>query len=390
MDHENSTYEPLMENDIECKPDLLTLFGVTGEKRSKAQKATNSEKAFCRRNKISCCSTFNIESTNMAFAKGAKALRQKFEIVEELFSLFRGPLFMEYITEHKNKAVCQKEVEDMSLELEGQKYGFFDLGYQRYQLMMIENLLMDVVIYVRKNLWFYGDLICTACNPNLQDNFVLSKDGSALDVHTNTCSEMLEEREFERNLLLVYENYIFKTMKFIECVEDIKIKEEDPDAEEEEEDGIAFIKLDTEMVKRFLTDFDDCWDDQNVEQEECVNFCMKSLRLYNFPIPNLIHNYKVSLDIMYKAMTGNEISDFYEDIKDEEWKIDHENDPIAFYAQNELWNEYDFDNLEWRYHASKGQNIYKELMSKKFLDFESVSIKGFALVVSFISVFLIK
>lgn len=376
-------------SDIECNPELLTLFGVTGDKRSKAEKATNSEKAFCRRNKQSCCSTFNIESTNMAFAKGAKALREKFEVVEELFSLFRGPLFMDYITEHKNKAVCQAEVEDMKLELDGQIYGFFDLGFQRYQLMMVENLLMDVVIYVKKNLWFYGDLICLICKPSNQENFIMSNDGSKFEVHTNTCSEMMEEREFERNLLLVFQNYIYKTMKFIECVEDIKIKEEDPDAEDEGEE-LAFINLNNEAVQNFLDTFDDCWGDQNVEQAQCVEFCKKSLRLYNFPIENLMHNYKVSLDLMYKAMTGNEIAEFYEDIKEEEWKIDHENDPIAFYAQNELWNEYKFDEVKWEYHASKGQNIYKELMSKKYLEFEGVGLKAIGLVVALISLFLIK
>jgi len=298
---------------------------------------------------------------------------------------------MDYITEHKGKTECQAKVEDMSIEIEGHNYGFFEIPYQRYQHMMIENMLMDVVVYVKKNLWFYGDLICSACNPNLQHFFSVDSKGSELEVHINTCSEMMEEREFERNLLLVYQNYISKTISFVECVEDIKIKEEDPDAEEEEEDDeVAFIALDAEEVKKFLGDFDDCWDDQNVEQEECVGFCSKSLRLYNFPIKNLMHNFKVSLQILYGAMTGNEISDFYETIKDEEWKVDHENDPIAFYAQNELWNEYGMDDLKWNYHASHGHNIYKELMSKKYLEFDGITMKSVSIFASLIALFMIK
>ena len=387
-----STYEQnLLTGEQECNTTLLTAFGVTGDKRPKEAKATTYEKSFCRRNKRSCCSSFNIQSTNMGFAKGATALRQKFEVVEELFSLFRGPLFFEYITEHSGKGQCAKIVEDMSIELNNEKYGFFTQGYQRYELMMIENMLMDVLLYVKKNLWFYGNLVCSACNPDTQKYFNMSKEGSTFSVHTNTCSEMLEEREFERNLLLVYQNYLHKTMQFIECVEDIKDKEEDPDAEEEEEENdVAFIKLSSEETEKFLSTFEKCWDDQNVEDLECVSFCSKSLRLYQFPINNLMHNYKFSLQILYKALTGNEISNYYESIKEIEWSIDHENDAIAFFAQNEVWEEYHFNKLQWTYHSSKGHNIYKEIMSKKYLDFESVVVKGIAIFTSLIMLFLIK
>ena len=380
--------QSLLAGDQECNVKLLGAFGVNGEKRSKDAKTTASEKSFCRRNKRSCCSSFNIQSTNMAFAKGSKALREKFEVVEELFSLFRGPLFMEYITEHAEKGTCKEEVKDLSINLGGKEYDYFTPAYQRYEIMMIENLLMDVVIYVKKNLWFYGNLICSACNPDIQNYFKMNKDGSELEVHTNTCSEMMEEREFERNLLLLYNNYLHKTIKFVECVEDIKVKEEDPDAEDE--DDFAFVNLNIEETDEFLTNFDTCWDDQNVKDSKCVEFCTKSLRLYKFPINHLMHNYKVSLDIMYKALTGIDIKEYYENIKDSEWNIDHENDAIAFFAQNELWTEFKFDTLKWSYHSSKGHNIYKEIMSKKYLDFDSILIKGVAIFTALTTLFLIK
>ena len=364
---------PLESGEQECNADLLSMFGVSGEKRSKDAPATTTEKSFCRRNRRSCCSSFNIQSTNLSFVKGAQALRSKFEVIEELFSLFRGPLFTEYVMEHKGKEECHGPVEKLSMEIEGQEYGFFDYVFHRYQLMMVENLLMDVQIYVKKNLWFYGDLICTACNPELQRNFVLDKEGSTFEVHTNTCSEMMEEREFERNLLLLYKNFIHPTMQYIECVEDVKLKEEDPEAEDDDEE-VAFINLEEAEVSAFLDDFDKCWDDQKVSQEECVAFCTKSLRLYKFPVNHLMHNYKVSLQILYKAMTTKDIGEYYEAIKDYEWKIDQENDPIAFYAQNDLWNEYQVEEIQWQYHPDRGQNVYKELMSKKYLDAASVGL----------------
>lgn len=379
----------LQSGEQECNTTLLTMFGVSGDKRPKDDHATTTEKSFCRRNRRSCCSAFNIQSTNLSFAKGAKALKTKFEIVEELFSLFRGPLFLNYVTEHKGKDECHEPVKDLKMEIDNKTYGFFDMVYHRYQMMMVENLLMDVQLYVKKNLWFYGDLICTACNPNLQSHFILDQKGSSFEVHTNTCSEMMEEREFERNLLLLYNNFLHKTMQFVECVEDIKDREEDPEAEEDEEE-ISFVKLEEAQVSEFLDNFDNCWDDQKVSQPQCVTFCTKSLRLYKFPIDHLMHNYKVSLEIMYKAMTGNEISEYYEVIKDYEWKIDRENDAIAFYPQNELWSEYKFDELKWTFHTTKGQNIYKELMSKKYLEAETISLWGRAVVGALLALILIK
>jgi hypothetical protein len=366
------------------------MFGVSGDKRPKDDVATTSEKSFCRRNRRSCCSTFNIQSTNLSFAKGSKALRTKFEVIEELFSLFRGPLFLNYVMEHKGKDACHEPVKDLTMEIDNKSYGFFDLVYHRYQLMMVENLLMDVQLYVKKNLWFYGDLICTACNPDLQKHFKMDSNGSEFEVHTNTCSEMMEEREFERNLLLLYNNFLHKTMQFVECVEDIKDREEDPEAENDDDDEVTFVKLDEAEVSKFLDSFDNCWDDQKVSQEECVDFCTKSLRLYKFPVNHLMHNYKVSLKILYKAMTGNEINDYYESIKDYEWKIDRENDAIAFYPQNELWGEYKFDELKWSYYTTKGQNIYKELMSKKYLEAESVVLWGRALITVLLAVVFFK
>jgi hypothetical protein len=373
-----SKYEKIGDNQEEhiCKKNLMSIFSVEGTQLDQAIKATPREKAFCRRNSYTCCSAFNISSIIKYYGAGKKQLRMKFEVIEELLALFRGPKFMEYVQERKELAKCSPLVSDLKIEIRGETFGFFDHGYLRYQLEMAENLLMDTEIYTKKILWFYGDSICSICSPKVQDYFDFSDSSPKLHVHINTCSERIEEREYERNLMLLYDRFISKAMEFIQCTQGVESEEngEDPDEKSDSNgDGEAdhFLPLDEEQKEEFLETFDECWKDQRVSNPKCQGFCKKNMRLYEFPIDNLFHNFKVSLKIMYEAMTGgNSIEEFYEEIKESEWKIEDENQPIEFYPASEDWKKYNMDTLEWQYHTSSGHNVFKEIMSKKFTDHE--------------------
>lgn len=385
-----SHYEKLGDNTDEqvCKKNLMTIFSVEGNHLDQAVKATPREKSYCRRNGYTCCSSFNIESISQYYGLGKRKLRLKFEILEELFALFRGPKFVDYVMERKDLAKCSPIVEDMSVKIKGHDFNFFTLGYLRYQLEMAENLLMDTEIYVKKILWFYGDSICAICSPKVQDYFDFSDGNPKVHMHINTCSERIEEREYERNLVLLYEHFISKTIEWIQCTEGVAEAEEngeDPDGksekpDEDDENEEALLPIDEDEKENFLQTFDECWNDQNVSHPSCQKFCMKNMRKYEFPVKNLFHNFKVSLKVMFGAMTGgNDIGEYYENIKEVDWKIDDENDPIDFFPESEDWIKYKMDDLEWEYHTSTGHNVFKEIMSKKFTEFE-MSVSKLALV----------
>lgn len=392
-----SKYEKLGENEEEhvCKKNLMTIFSVEGNHLDQAVKATPREKSFCRRNGYTCCSAYNIESITQYYGLGKRKLRLKFEILEELFALFRGPKFLDYVLERKDMAKCAPIVQDMSVRIKGHDFNFFTMGYLRYQLEMAENLLMDTEIYVKKILWFYGDSICAICSPKVQDYFDFSDSNPKVHMHINTCSERIEEREYERSLVLLYEHFVSKTIEWIQCTEGVAEAEEnggDPDGkseksgEDEEGHEDVLLPIDEDEKKKFLETFDECWNDQNVSKEECKEFCMKNMRKYEFPVHNLFHNFKVSLKVMFGAMTGgNDIGEYYENIKELDWKIEDENDPIDFYPESEDWTKYKMDELKWEFHTSTGHNVFKEIMSKKFTDFE-MSVSRFA-VVFFVSLF---
>ena len=364
-----------------CKINLMSIYSVEGNHLDKAVKATPMEKSFCRRNNYTCCSAYNIGSISKYYGEGKKKLRIKFEVLEELLALFRGPKFVEYIQERSNITKCANIVKDMSVNIKEKDYGFFDLTFLRHQLEMAENLLMDTEIYVKKILWFYGDNICAICSPKVQDYFEFGEGNPKINMHINTCSERIEEREFERNLVLLYENFISKTMQFIQCTEGVAQEEEgtDPDANKDEDEADkedkhnnVFLPIDEEEKETFLQTFDDCWNDQNVTNPKCQDFCKKNMRKYEFPVNNLFHNFKVSLGVMYGAMTGgNDIAEYYETIKELDWDIEDENEGIDFYPLSDDWVKYNMDNLEWEYHTASGHNVFKEIMSKKFTAIEA-------------------
>lgn len=361
------------EESTPCNKPLLTLFGVQGTLEDNSINSTPREKSYCRRNSQSCCSAFNINSTNHEFTKAATKLRKKFEVLEEMFALFKGSKFYDFISAHEDNGECKKHVQDMKITLGKQKYTFFDETYQMYQKEMMEMVLLDTEMYVKKNIWFYGDSICSICNPKIQDYFELSKQGSSLAVNINMCSERIEEREYEKNLLLIYERFVHNTILFVECVAG---NEEDEEAENKSvnsnnNDKEVFEVIDEDQRNTFLITFDKCFLDKSVTEPECQQMCFKPLAWYQFPIDNLMHNYKVALAVLYRSMSDGEIAEYYDDIKEEEWKIQDENDPIYFYKVSNEWTEYKMEEITWTFHTATGHNVYREIMSKIYLNFES-------------------
>lgn len=373
----------LKENGKQCNTDLLDIFGISGTKLTHEKPATFNEKLYCSRNKNTCCSVDNIKSTNMAFAKGAQALKSKFEAVEELLTLFRGPLFQEKAMEFKKYKQCSHWVNDIEIELSGEKFYFFDHPTQKYMRDVFESLLLRTELYVKKNLWFYGDMICLVCSPEHQDYFNLKENSSKIYMHTNTCSEMMGERDYELRLYTVYHKFIYKIMEFIECInanedelaEKESMTEEELNKEKENKTkSTLFQPLNHDKVAKFQEDFIKCWDDEDVNEQECVDMCTKDLRTYKFPFENLIHNYHASLQVLYKFLTEKSIEEYYTNIKEKNWNLEDSENIVSFFQITDKWNHYNLEDISWVYKSRRGHDIYKEIMSKRYLDFEGENI----------------
>ena len=379
--------------DNKCSPDKLKAFGVSGNLMEDQRPPTPMEKAYCRRNRMTCCSDANIESINKDFVKGLQSFQKKFEIVEEVLSLFKGSKFPELVETIKEKDECSKIVENMNVEISGTKYDFFSTIYQNIKLDEIANILLDVETYIKKVVWFHGDLICSVCNPGQQQFYNFSDGGSSMTVHLSTCFEIMEERDFEVTLIDLYQNFLVPVINLVKC----GLHEEDgapvnagESLEGDATDPFKLLPVDVNQVETLQNDFKKCIADKQLELPECQKMCSKNLLVYSFPIPNFFRNLQVSLNVLFGALVESSIEDYYTEIKEQEWSLGAYDEPVTFF-KSELASSYKIENIQWIYSSNEGLNMYREIMSKKFTNahFEFDSVSAFAMsIVSAIAMFL--
>ena len=172
-------------------------------------------------------------------------------------------------------------------------------------------------------------------------------------------------------------------MEYIECLnnheddlpEEEEISEEEMKKMNEDKTGSKLFKpLNHDEVTKFSNTFMGCWDDEDVKKPECKELCTKDLRVYKFPFQNLLHNFHASLSIMYKFMTEQSIDEYYLNIKEKVWTLADAENNITFYPANEDWQNYNMSKINWNYSSKTGHDIYKEIMSKRYLDFQNVFI----------------
>lgn len=341
-----------------CNPEVLKTFGMTNEFMSTARATNPMEKAYCRRNSQTCCSEANILSVTQTFAHGVQEFRKKMEIIEELLTLFKGEKILDLIEEIKEQQNCESIVKDMSVKINDTSYDFFTKTYQMIKLEQIANLLLDVEPYIKKTIWFHGDIICSVCSPLHQKHYKFMDGGSVLEAHMTTCFEIQEERDFEMNMIHFYEDYLQKLVEFVQCGL--------PQEGDEPSEDSKLIPLNKEVLDEFKQTFKTCSADKELKKPECIKFCSKNLRTYSFPLPNFFRNMQVSLKTIFEAIVGSGIDEYYYEIKEDEWNFGAWDSPVTFYQHNDLVDKFKVDDIQWKYSATKGDNMYREIMSKKF------------------------
>ena len=73
-------------------------------------------------------------------------------------------------------------------------------------------------------------------------------------------------------------------------------------------------------------------------------------------------------------MTEQSIDEYYLNIKEKVWTLADAENNITFYPANEDWQNYNMSKINWNYSSKTGHDIYKEIMSKRYLDFQNVFI----------------
>ena len=334
--------------DVQCNPDLLYAFGIQ-EKVYQPQIASSNERKYCRRNALTCCNTRHIENTIKKFSAGAKAFKERFEIVEELFILFRGPAYQMFLIELENDTTCQHIFDDHKLTREN----LFDPNFMEEKLDFIMSLLIDLEIYTKRQLWFYSDFVCTICSPINHKYFNLSPNGSKMDVHVSTCSDIMEIKEFEITMIEVFDSFIAKIANFIVC--------------KSEDNQKAFGAVDMSKIIEQKNTLDRCYKNTfNINDPVCQSFCQKSLEKLEFPT-EFFGIASGATRVLYEFFSGNKIEDYYELVKKREYTEEGLDGDITFFnTENVKYDVYKMAELKWNLHSDKGVTIFSDPMSKKY------------------------
>lgn len=396
-----------------CKRDLLDLLGMKGTKMSIPRMASPMEKSFCRRNRQTCCDINNIQSIASTFSRAARTFRRKFELVEEMLTLFRGPKFMSLMAQVRRAPECSDRVESLSVQVKGVEHFFFEDVYAKSLLDRVNNFLTDLNFYRKNVTWFHGDLVCTMCNPQFQRFFDISDNYSMLFFNSNNCLEIFEEKQFELRLMQLYNDFLLPVTDALKCafpdriehlassqyfsqeqIDELKREEklrrkirrtfEDPSRligynwESKNRVGSELVnsREDFEEIEPISAEIIDnraklarmCKKDLEVSTSECRNYCTKPLRFLDSPSPNMFRGLQSMYSILFFLIVGRPVEEFYPSNKGFQWVLGEFDARIEFFDFDIAVNEYHFDSIKWMFSPNKGVNLFREIISKKFIE----------------------
>lgn len=356
------------EDPVECKQDVLKAFGILEPSLEKSRKASPYEKSYCTTNTTTCCTKNDFKLANYTFILGKVELRHRFEILEELFILFKGNKFLEYMNETPSDENCQLNFDILKREDLGEKYDEYFNAYLELKVEKINNMLIDFESYNKKINWLRSNVICTVCNPSKQQYFRLEGEGNLkMDVFIGFCSQVWNIRYFEIELITMYQVFIRKIINFIMCKNGI------------DDEKLKLIELPNEKINLMKKEFNECTMDSTLSKPECQKFCYRNIFEYSFPLENVFTNLQISLSVLFEALTGMSIDDYYNDYKESSFEIGSEENKIKFFFNgHQQRHGIDVTNLEWNYKTDSGVMIFNDFMTKKFVNADHNTLREFA------------
>lgn len=197
----------------QCNTQLLQLFGIASEEVLPFA-SSSDEKKYCRRNEVTCCSAENIESTRNEYIAGASKMRYLFEMLEELFVMFKGRAFGQVIFEIETNNKCQYVFEELGID----RKVFISKVFLNEKSDLLGSLLVDLEIYIKRQQWYFGNFICTICNPLNHSYFNFEGGKTIITSHASNCPEIVEIKDFEVRVAEVFHAFINPYVNIIECL----------------------------------------------------------------------------------------------------------------------------------------------------------------------------
>ena len=355
---------------VQCKKDVLKVFGFMDLTLDNSRNASPFEKSYCTTNTSTCCTYHDYKLANYTFVQGKKEIVEKFETLEELLILFKGNKLKDYIYSNPPDETCDLKFDILDKQKLNEHYDEYQEAYIDLKLEKIGNMLIDFEIYLKKLVWLRSNILCTVCNPEKQKFFSLEGDRKLkMDVYVGFCSEVWNLRYFEIEVLSMYQTFIKNITKFLRCKEEQIEPLELPEPLEIPENVLEIMK----------NDYKKCSSDSKLESEECKKFCFRDVFKYKFPVENFFYNVQVSLGVIFKALTGTSIQEYYQTVKGKSFEPQPKEAVIKMFFHDHIDKENANDvDLDWTYNQNEGVMIFNDFMSKKFVNAKPEDLHTFA------------
>jgi hypothetical protein len=335
-----------------CKKTLIQALGLSGiNSQFSPFRASNEERHFCINSKYTCCNSKAFVSAQKWFIKNWDIFQQSQEWIQEILSLFRGPKYSILLNDLKKNSKCHFFLFNSQNKEESLK--FFDEEEVKFNIDNIGKQSVQFGFYKKNIRAFYSNIICTICNPLNDANLILVPGETTINVNINTLEKRLEILEYEINLVRIVERFVYPLAKVIQCHLGLQ------------NDPTYFLPMiDFSKANLIQTQIDLCIADTTFSNLFCKLLMNIKIFKHQFSV-DINHQTKQALKIIYLAMTGNMINNFYgkykNDVKDEYFDYHYE----LFDKMNKKFRKLKLANTVFELH-DHGIDIYQNIMSANF------------------------
>lgn len=165
---------------------------------------------------MSCCYEKEIESIKTTYQSGVKEFKKKMDILEEVMVMFEGDKFQEFLISVKGEPDCKQVL--LNGLMKDKTFENMIKEIQATQIEEIKDLLNDSGLYFKKVIWFYGNTMCTICNPKESQDFALTENSFKATLNISVCYDQLLVHEFEMRVMKLYNDFLVPFQQVAKCM----------------------------------------------------------------------------------------------------------------------------------------------------------------------------
>lgn len=346
---------------ITCNKDLLVAMGFDVEDKNDLNPkiARFAEIGFCRKNKETCCNASELTKMARKHFNSLAKLHKIFEPFEEALTFVKGEKILETIREEaKPKKMAEKKCTKYAkgnVNYNREINFYTETAYMSEQIGTALLMLSDISFSIKKQGWFYSDLICTVCNPFDQEYMKVTDTAIEFIGSENTCIEVAEIKEFLNRLEIIYGDFLKPLADTFSCL----MRDDDKEFDETE----LLPELNWEQVKKDAEQLDACHREFNADSK-CYDLCQKSMTTFEVS-PILLKAYSKALTGLFHGLGDMSVEEFYKERKGEEYQPDTLTSSVVFFeikSEKEKKMTMEIKNA--------GIHIFSNHFAKKFEEFE--------------------